>query len=316
MKRVRYILNKDTLRYEREQQTLKQKLQRFFLFTAIIGSIVVTVRLVVDEQFESPKVRYFNQKNNELRESYASLNNKIVDAEQLLSEIRLRDDKLYRSVFDLEPIPSSVREAGFGGSQDYGVSLESRNTDFVTNTAIKLDQLQKKAKIQSTSLSDLYEKAQEQKLLLSNMPSIKPISPADHVWLTSTFGLRDDPFTRRKKMHHGIDLAGQVGIKIYATGNGVVKVAEFNRFGYGNEIFVDHGFGLESIYAHLAEIYVKEGDTVKRGQLIGTLGNTGRSTGPHLHYEIRKLNRAVNPMYYFYENISVPEYSLITQKNN
>ena len=116
-------------------------------------------------------------------------------------------------------------------------------------------------------------------------------------------------------MHAGIDLAGQVGIKIYATGDGVVKVASFSRYGYGNEIFIDHGFGYESIYGHLDKIYVKPGDSVKKGELIGTLGNTGRSTGPHLHYEIRKDNRAVNPMYYFYDNLTPPEYTLITQIN-
>lgn len=315
MKKGRYYFNTETLQFEKVQKTLKQKLQLGLILTISIGTLVISTRLMIDDGFNSPKIKILSQKNQELKESYNKLNTRIAKAENILSDIRLRDDKLYRSVFDLEPIPRTVREAGFGGSEDYSFNLESGNTEFVKETARKLDQLSTRAKIQSNSLVDLYSKAQEQKLLLSNKPSIKPISPADHIWLTSTFGYRTDPFHKRKRMHQGIDLAGQVGINIYATGNGIVKVAEFSRYGYGNEVFIDHGFGYESIYGHLDKIFVEPGDSVKKGELIGTLGNTGRSTGPHLHYEIRKDNRAVNPMYYYYDNLSAPEYSLITQKN-
>jgi murein DD-endopeptidase MepM/ murein hydrolase activator NlpD len=311
MKSERYYFNRETLQFEKVQTNYR----RIFIYAALIAIVSISVRYLIDDSFNSPKVRHFTQENQKLRNSYLLLNEQIAKSEVMLSDIQQRDDYVYRSVFDLEPIPSSVREAGFGGSDEYSIDLESRNSEFVTNTALMLEKLSTKARIQSGSLDHLYRKAKEQKLLLTNKPSIQPISPADHVWLTSTYGYRKDPFHKRRKMHHGIDLAGQVGIKIYATGNGIVKTAAFNRWGYGNEIIIDHGFAFESIYAHLDKIYVKKGEFVKKGQLIGTLGDTGRSTGPHLHYEIRKNKKAVNPMYYFYENLSAPEYSLITTLN-
>ncbi len=312
MRRKRYFYNAETLRFERVQKPLRQRIRNGLFYFAAISAIFIGIRLLVDKDFTSPKVKYFSEKNSELKREYEALNTRINFAEIFLTEIQKRDDKVYRSVFDLDPIPRSVREAGFGGSDDYYADLYSGNKTFVKNTARKLAELSTKARVQSVSFTDLHRKAKEQQLLLARKPSINPISPADHVWLTSSFGYRRDPFNGRKRMHHGIDLAGQVGIKIYATGEGVVKVAEYNRYGYGKEIILDHGFGYQSIYAHLNDIYVNTGDTVKRGQLIGTLGSTGRSTGPHLHYEIRQGDRAVNPMYFFFEDLSVSEYERIT----
>ncbi len=314
MRRKRYYYNAETLRFERVQKPLRQGIRNGLFYFTALSIVFVGIRILLDEEFTSPKVKHFSQKNYELRKEYTSLNQKIHLAENLLSDIQTRDDKLYRSVFDLDPIPRSVREAGFGGSDNYYSDLYSADKIFVKQTARKLEELSKKAKVQSVSLSDLYNKAKEKQLLLARVPSINPISPDNHVWLTSTFGYRSDPFTGKKRMHNGIDIAGNVGIKIYATGEGIVKIAEYNRYGYGKEIIIDHGFGYQTIYAHLHDIFVSRGDTVKRGQLIGSLGSTGRSTGPHLHYEVRRNDRAVNPMYYFYEDISAEEYNMITSE--
>ena len=315
MKRDKYIFNHETLSFEKLQKSFKRKLRDGLIYFGILAGIFISVRIFIDDEFQSPKVKYFTSKNQDLRESYTKLNEEILFSEDRLFAIQLRDDKLYRSVFDMEPIPSSVREAGFGGSEDYKANLDSKNTEFVTKTAIKLDKLSNKAKIQSISLTDLYSKAKTHQALLSHKPSISPISPASHVWLTSTFGFRYDPFNKGRRMHRGIDLAGKVGIKIYASGDGIVKSAEYNRHGYGKEILINHGFGYETIYAHLNKILVSKGDTITRGQLIGELGSTGRSTGPHLHYEIRLNRKAVNPMYYFYENLSGAEYQLISSNS-
>ncbi len=312
MRRTRYYYNSETLRFEKLQKPLKKRIRDAAIYMTVLSSIFIGTRLLIDSEFTSPKVTYFTQKNAELKQEYDKLNNKINLAENFLYEIQNRDDKVYRSVFDLDPVPLSVREAGFGGSEDYYHELYSRNTEFVKNTARKLDELSTKAMVQSLSLSDIYLKAKNQSLLLERKPSIQPISPADRFWLTSTFGYRWDPFTKRRKMHHGIDLAGPVGLKVYSTGAGIVEVAEFNPYGYGKEVIIDHGFGFKSVYAHLHEILVSAGDTLKKGELIGELGNTGRSTGPHLHYEVRKDNRSVNPMYFFYEDLSPEEYERIT----
>lgn len=311
MKKVKYIFNQETLKFEEIKKSLRKKLRDGLIYTLLLGSIFITSRILLDDYFASPKVSHFTIKNQNLKVAYNTLNDEIVNSEKMLAGIQLRDDKLYRSVLELEPIPNSVREAGFGGSEEYNDNLNSRNLEFVSNTALMLDKLSNKAKIQSVSLNDLYSEAMKQQLLNSHKPSISPISPADAVWLTSTYGIRYDPFTKGRRMHHGIDLAGRIGIKIYATGNGVVTSAGYNFSGYGKEITVDHNFGFNSIYAHLSKIYVSEGDTVRRGQLLGELGSTGRSTGPHLHYEIRQDNRTVNPMYFFYEDLSPNEYGLI-----
>ncbi|MCP4173920.1 MAG: aminoacetone oxidase family FAD-binding enzyme [Fuerstiella sp.] len=154
------------------------------------------------------------------------------------------------------------------------------------------------------------------KHFLASRPSINPISPGDPTWLTSTYGYRNDPFTKRRTAHHGIDLAGPTGLDIHCTGEGTVTIAHVSRYGYGKEVVVDHGYGFTSRYAHLEDINVKVGQKLSRGEVLGTLGNTGRSTGPHLHYEIRKGGHAVNPMYFFYENLSAGEYTLLASKAN
>lgn len=315
MRRKKFYFNKETLQYEKLQKPLKRKIRDGFIYVAALSVIFIGARLLIDKKFTSPKVNYFTQENTELREAYSQLNSKINLAEGYLYDIQKRDDIVYRSVFELDPIPASVREAGFGGNEDYFSNLFSRDAQFVKETAQKLDELSTKVKVQSVSLTDLYRKAKEQSLLLERKPTIQPISPGDRFWLTSTFGIRWDPFTRNRRMHHGIDMAGQIGLNIYATGAGVVEVAGYNRHGYGNEVIVNHGFGYRTIYAHLEEILVNVGDKVKRGQLVGELGSTGRSTGPHLHYEIRKDNRPVNPMYFFYENLSAAEYDKIIVLN-
>jgi murein DD-endopeptidase MepM/ murein hydrolase activator NlpD len=151
---------------------------------------------------------------------------------------------------------------------------------------------------------------------MASRPSINPISPGDPTWLTSSYGYRNDPFTKRRTAHHGIDLAGPTGLEIHCSGEGTVSIAHVSRYGYGKEVVVNHGYGFTSRYAHLDDIQVKVGQKLKRGEILGTLGNTGRSTGPHLHYEIRKDGHPVNPMYFFYENLSAGEYTLLATKAN
>lgn len=315
MFRTKYYLNPETLHFEKVRLFTRTRLRNGFISFIILAIITIIFRLTFDEKIESPKVIHFTQKNKDLKSAYENLNKKISYAENFLFDIQNRDDQVYRSVFDLAPIPENIREAGFGGSESYD-DLNAGDTEFVINTAKKLDQLSTKARIQSISLTDLYRLAREKSKLNDHIPSIQPISPADHFWLTSTYGYRKDPFSGRRTMHHGIDLAGPYGLKIFSTGDGVVTKASYNRYGYGNEVIIDHGFGYVSIYAHLKEIRVETGQKVKRGQLVGLLGSTGKSTGPHLHYEIRKNDRAVNPMYYYFENLTALEYNSITSQIN
>ena len=178
----------------------------------------------------------------------------------------------------------------------------------------QIDIISRKVRLQNNSLSDVLDEALDKQEFLARKPSINPISPADPYWLTSTYGYRKDPFTGKRTAHHGIDLAGPVGLDIHCAGAGTVIFAQMNRHGYGKEVVVDHGFGYTSRYAHLHDIDVEKGQKLKRGEVLGTLGSTGRSTGPHLHYEIRKDGRAVNPFYFFYENLSSEEYTLLASR--
>ena len=171
----------------------------------------------------------------------------------------------------------------------------------VLDVSSRIDKISNKVKIQSSSLASVYEEALSNQLFLACKPSINPISPADPFWYTSYYGYRNDPFTHRRTAHHGIDLAGREGTDIHCSGEGIVSISRVSKFGYGKEVVVDHGFGYTSRYAHLQDILVEKGQKIKRGELVGTMGNTGRSTGPHLHYEIRKDGKPVNPMYFFYE---------------
>ena len=310
----KYRINPETLRYEEVRLTGLQKLLSGVLISVILLGMAVGMRVLYDQHARSPRLVYHQKENKQLREEYQQLKAELQRDEQLLSSFRNKDDKLYRSIFGLDPLPSSIREAGTGGAVMY-TSLQSiSDPEVVIDVFDKMDKILMKARIQSSSFEDLEDAAIQQNQLLASKPLLQPISPANRYWLTSTFGYRSDPFTKKRRLHRGIDLAGPYGLEIHATGDGVVQEAGFNRYGYGNEVVVDHGFGYTSRYAHLQDILVESGDRVTRGQVIGTLGSSGRSTGPHLHYEIRYFDRPVNPFYHFYEDLDPKEYELIANR--
>lgn len=316
MFKEKYFYNPDTLRFERYNPPLRKRLRSFSLYLSVVLMLAVGLRLSIDNFLSAPKIGILSEQNFLLKSEYSLLNQKISKAEQLLSEVQKRDDKVYRSIFDLSPVPGSVREAGYGGTEiPYGGFKSAGNNDLVNKTALKLEKLSSKAKVQSGSLEDLYIIAQSQQKLIASKPSIQPISPGDSFRITSTYGFRWDPFTNVRRMHQGLDLAGPIGTKIYATGDGTVVSAEDGKNGYGKEVIIDHGFGYISRYAHLSKIDVKAGQPIKRGQFIGRLGSTGRSTGPHLHYEIIFENKTDNPRLYYYENLNPEEYSAIISQS-
>ena len=314
MLKERYVFNPETLRYERYIPPIRKKIAEIFLYLTIIIFLAAGMRISFDIIYHSPKTGHFFSQNQKLRADYQELNNNIEKAELLLQEIQKRDDKMYRSIFDLGPLPSSLREAGYGGSEIPFGGLSSNGNSMVNNTALKLEKLSTKAKVQSGYLFDLFNKAQSQQKLIAAKPSIQPISPADNFRISSSYGFRWDPFTNKRRMHQGLDLAGEIGLKVYATGDGIVISAIDAKNGYGKEVIVDHGFGYVSRYAHLHKIDVKIGQSIKRGQYVGRLGSTGRSTGPHLHYEVIHDNKTVNPKLYYFENLDSKEYQSIVSQ--
>lgn len=310
----KYKINPETLRYEEVKLAPKQRLfLGFFIGVVLLGS-AVGMRVLFDSHAKSPRLVHYENINHELRQEYRELSSELIQDEEILGHFRRKDDRLYRSVFGMDPIPASIREAGRGGAAMHTALQSISDPEMVIDVFERVDKVMMKAKIQSSSFDDLQEAAVTNQQVLACKPQIQPISPADQTWLTSTFGYRLDPFTKQRRLHRGIDFAGRHGIEIHATGDGVVRIAEHSRYGYGREVLIDHGFGYTSRYAHLQDILVKRGDKVKRGQVVGTLGSSGRSTGPHLHYEISLNNRAVNPMYHYFEDITPDEYEIIRRR--
>jgi murein DD-endopeptidase MepM/ murein hydrolase activator NlpD len=312
----KYFLNPETLRYERVRLARSQRFRYFLVIGFGLIALAVVLRYGFERYFPTPRQIIYEQDNIQLRENYYALNSNLQQVEARLSELRNRDDRFYRSILNLEPVPASIREAGTGGTEPVNRFSSMHEPGLVRNVSSRMDKISNRVQIQSSSLETVYREAVTNQQFLACRPSIRPISPGDPVWLTSTYGYRPDPFTHVVTAHHGIDLAGAFGLEIHVTGDGTVISAGFNPYGYGKEVLVDHGFGYVTRYAHMQDIFVKRGQKLKRGEVLGALGNTGRSTGPHLHYEIRKNGRPVNPFYFFYENLSPQEYSLLASRVN
>ncbi len=309
----KYRINPETLLYEEVEITPKKRLITVVFLGVVLLGLAVGLRVLYEGYAKSPRLVYYEKINSELRQEYQELHGELVEDEEILSYFRRKDDKLYRSIFGLDPIPSSIREAGTGGAVMYSALQSISDPDMVIDVFERIDKVLMKAQIQSGSFEDLEEAAANNQQILACKPLIQPISPANRYWLTSTFGYRTDPFTGQRRIHRGVDMAGPYGLEIHATGDGVVRISGYDS-GYGKEVLIDHGFGYTSRYAHLQDILVKQGERVKRGQVIGTLGSSGRSTGPHLHYEISLNNMAVNPMYHYFEDITPEEYEIIRRR--
>jgi murein DD-endopeptidase MepM/ murein hydrolase activator NlpD len=312
----KYHINPDTLRYERVRLNRSQRVRFLVGFSMGLMVLAILMRIGFERSFPTPRQIIYHKQNNILRAEFKSLNAELQEVESQLAELRNRDDRFYRAILSLEPVPSSIRGAGTGGAKPGSLLKNFRDQGLFTDVSERMDKVSNVMDIQSHSLDRVYDKAVDKQHFLASKPSINPISPGDPTWLTSGYGFRIDPFTKRRTAHHGIDLAGPYGLDIHCSGEGTVTQAHVSRYGYGKEVVVDHGYGFTSRYAHLQDIHVKVGQKLKRGEVLGTLGNTGRSTGPHLHYEIRENGRPVNPMYFFYENLSVVEYTLLASKAN
>lgn len=312
---VKYHINPETLRYERVSTSPARKFLRIGLVCALLVLTSIGMRKTFENHFTSPRQQAYETHNQELRRAIAiALDADLQLTGERLSELSQRDEQLYRSILELQPLHSSVREAGIGGADRETDLNMIRDPEPIKEVSMDLEHMEERVGVQNGSLADVYMEAVEYRKFLDCRPSINPIAPGDPVWYTSMFGYRKDPFTGRRTDHHGIDLAGRTGTPIHCAGEGRVSLVRKSRFGYGNEVRVDHGYGYQSIYAHLDEISVNRGDSLERGSVIGTLGNTGRSTGPHLHYEIRYKGRAVDPVNYFVNDLSAGEYQMLVDR--
>ncbi|MDX1471872.1 MAG: M23 family metallopeptidase, partial [Flavobacteriaceae bacterium] len=236
------------------------------------------------------------------------------NAFEVLESVEERDNSIYRLYFEANPIPEEQRRAGFGGVNRYKKYEGYENSDLIIETNKRLDELQKAVVVQSRSLDEIAVLAADKEKFLASIPAIQPVNNEDLTRMASGYGYRTDPFTKVRKFHFGMDFTAPRGTPIYASGDGVVTRADNRATGYGNHIRIDHGYGYESIYAHLYKYNVKANQRVKRGDLIGFVGSTGRSEAPHLHYEVLKDGERINPINFYYGNLSAEEYSKLLEK--
>lgn len=314
MSKIRYKYNPDSLCYVKVEKGMKYYLSRFsihILFSAVLGvAFFIGYTYILD----SPREKRFKRENQQLLTQYELMNKKLDQIELVLNDLQMRDENIYRVIFEADSIPNSIRKAGFGGVNRYEHLEGMANEDLVVNTAKRLDVAMKQLYVQSKSFDEIIGLAKRKDELLRCIPAIMPISNRDLTRTASGWGWRIHPIYKIKKFHEGMDFSAPTGTDIYATGDGVVSEVVTANSGYGRHIVIDHGFGYKSLYAHMSAFKVKPGQKVKRGDVIGLVGNTGTSTAPHLHYEVHLKNKRVNPQfYYFQEDLTAEEYDRMIQ---
>lgn len=318
MKKVKYYYDTENLAYRKIKPKKGQKLGVIALFLLASGlfGFLCFVILINTPFFETPKDRLQAREIENMKINYAILNKKMDQVDEVLESVAERDNNLYRVYFNSSPIPEEQRKAGFGGVNRYKALEGYDNSQLVVSTTKRVDVISKELVIQSKSLDEILKLAKEKEKLLVAIPAIQPIKNEQLNQMASGFGYRSDPFTKIRKFHAGMDFSAKTGTPIYATGDGVVERADNTASGYGNHIVIRHGFGYETLYGHLSKYKVRAGQKVKRGDVIGYVGSTGRSEAPHLHYEVHKNGEVVNPLNFYYGNMSAAEFAAISKLAN
>ena len=311
MGKQQFHFNAVTNRFEVVKPSLRFRLLRYGLPALIALTLSFGIRYSLEHHISNPKEIKLLAEKEILVDQYQAVENRILELEASLQEFQHWDDNIYRAYYEMEPIPTSLRDAGHGGAEQYLNLQGYESSSLMVGLTQRVDMVGMWLDIQSGSFNALLSEAEYHKLLIDHKPSIQPISLNDFYWVSSLYGYRIDPMSKRRTMHRGVDFAGRIGLNVYATGDGVVIRTKIARTGFGKEILIDHGFGFVTRYGHLNSIDVKVGQEVKRGFVIGKLGHTGKSTGPHLHYEVREYGRAKNPKHYYSEDLTPNEYQEI-----
>lgn len=310
MSKVKYYYDPDTLSYRKIEPKKSKRFRNLFFFFlgSVLFGLLGLIILLNTNILNTPKELSLAREVENYELQFDILDKKMEQMEQVLGNIEERDNNIYRLYFEANPIPEEQRKAGFGGVNRYK-SLEGfNNTQIITNATKRLDIIQKQMVIQSKSLDEIAKLAVEKEKFLEAIPAIQPVSNKDLTRMASGFGWRSDPFTKARKMHRGMDFTAPRGTPVYASGNGKVIRADNKSSGYGKHIRIDHGHGYKTLYAHLSKYNVSKGQKVKRGDLIGFVGSTGRSEAPHLHYEVFKDGTQINPINFYYGSLSAKEF--------
>jgi murein DD-endopeptidase MepM/ murein hydrolase activator NlpD len=316
MGKVKYYFNPKTLTYEQYKPKIWKRLLRIGSFLSVSLFFAFIMLLAFYYSVDSPKERQLKRiiQHNELH--FNLLSQRVEQLQAIVEDLEDRDDNVYRVIFEAEPISKSVRSAGFGGVEKYRNLEGYYNSDNLKKLNHRVDQLTKQLYILSKSYDEISELATKKSEMLASIPAIQPVSNKDLSRIASGFGFRIHPVYKAVKFHEGLDFSAPQGTEIYATGDGVIAKAEFDRRGFGNYVVIDHGYGYQTVYAHMQKYTVKVGQRIKRGELLGYIGNTGMSTAPHLHYEVIKNGKKVNPINFFFNDLTPEEYEKVVELAN
>jgi murein DD-endopeptidase MepM/ murein hydrolase activator NlpD len=304
----RYKFNPETLSYQRIQISRKQKLFRFLLFTGLALFLGTGMLVLRDRHQVTPRLERLSVEQQQLLFELDLLNRDLNHHEEALDQVAYNDDHIYRVYFEQEPWPSTQREAGVGGSRKYRDLINYKFGELLLRTSLNIDRIERKLVIQSTSFDEVINMASTKEERLAARPAIQPVSMKNLTRFGSSFGIRFHPILKVVRPHEGIDLTAPRGTPIYATADGRVIQSGYRAGGFGKKILLDHGFGYRTLYGHCDKVFVKYGQTVKRGEVIGLVGSSGLSRSPHLHYEVHVNGRPVDPINYYANDLSAEEY--------
>ena len=316
MAKAKYRYNPHTLSYDKIELTLRKKIFKSLTFLGAGLVIGVMIYGLAYTYIDSPKEKQLKRDNAQMLAQYNILNRKLDQLATVLEDVEHRDDNIYRVIFEAEPIDKSIRTAGFGGINRYKKLEGYNDSELIIKTAAKLDQLSKQLYIQSKSFDEVFEMAKKKEEMLAALPAIQPVSNKDLTRMASGYGYRIDPHYKVRKMHQGMDFTAPRGTPIYATGDGKVTRADRKSRGFGKHVRIDHGYGYLTLYAHMNKMNVTIGQKVKRGDVIGYVGNTGKSKGPHCHYEVRKDGNPINPVNFYFNDLTPEQYAKMVDLAN
>lgn len=314
MSKVKYYYDSDTLSYRKVERKKARTIWNVFLYlssSALWGLVIVLI--IFSFGIDTPKERSLERELSQMKLQYEFQQKRMVLIEDVLGDIQERDNNIYRVLFDANPIPDEIRQAGFGGINRYKNLEGYNNSELVKSSAVRIDKITKQLDVQSRSLDEIVTLAEEKEELLKTIPAIQPVQNKDLSQVASGFGMRLHPILKYRRMHNGMDFTASPGTPVYATGDGKVTKAGLGS-GYGKMVIIEHGFGYKTYYAHLSKYNTAKGRKVKRGEIIGYVGNTGLSAGPHLHYEVHKNDVVLNPVNFYHNDLTPEEYDIMLQK--
>jgi murein DD-endopeptidase MepM/ murein hydrolase activator NlpD len=308
MKKIKYFYNTQTLRYEKLVTPLRVKLLRVFGFVAAVAVTGFAFTQLAYRYFPSANEKRLMRENERLQEKFALVQQELQQLSRQLREIEKRDNDVYRSIFEASPIPDSARSKMLEKQQEDRLIASLSDEELNSSIVFQIKNLRSRLAAQTASFNAIEAMVKNKEALLAATPAIQPVNNKDLNRLASGFGYRIDPIYKTTKFHAGLDFAAPQGTPVYATADGIVKLAGNTGDGYGNHVIINHGYGYQTLYGHLFRIKARVGQKVKRGEVIGWVGSTGKSTGPHLHYEVHKNGRPLDPIYFFYNDLTPEQF--------